>query len=134
MGLFTDFFGHGATEYHENTGFTPGILGLDDDVRNKLTNSQALPNTVTANKLTQVSDAVGNERAKTVKLRRLAQRQLRVQEALIQQLEEQANYAAEAAKNQLTYRRILTKHSQNLATHALDVTLVNAENTEINFT
>lgn len=127
MGVFSDFFGTNGTEYNENTGFRPGVLGLDNAVREKLTNTQTLPNTVTANRLASVSDSVGEERAKTIKIARLAQRQLSVQEAMIRQLEEQVAYSAAAAANQLKYRRLGTKHSQQLATHALDVSLTNAE-------
>ena len=122
-----DFFGSGHTEYQENTGFRPGVLGLDETVRNRLKNTENLPNTVTANRLAQISDLMGEEGAKVIKLRRLAQRNLRIQESQIDQLTEQATYSAESAKNQLTYRRILTKHSANLATHSLDVSLENAQ-------
>ena len=127
MGIFGDFFGSGHTEYNENTGFRPGVLGLDETVRNRLKSTEGLPNTVTANRLAQVSDLMGEEGAKVIKLRRLAQRNLRIQESQIDQLTEQATYSAESAKNQLRYRRILTKHSQNLATHSLDVSLENAQ-------
>ena len=122
-----DFFGAGHTEYQENTGFRPGVLGLDEAVRGRLKSTEGLPNTVTANRLAQISDLMGEEGAKVIKLRRLAQRNLRIQESQINQLEEQATYSAESAKNQLKYRRILTKHSQNLATHSLDVSLENAQ-------
>ena len=127
MGIFTDFFGSSHTEYQENTGFRPGILGLDEAVKGRLKNTENLPNTVTANKLAQVSDLMGEEGAKVIKLRRLAQRNLRIQESQINQLEEQATYAAASAANQLKYRRISTKHSQNLAVHSLDVSLENAQ-------
>ena len=70
---------------------------------------------------------MGEEGAKIIKLRRLAQRNLRIQQTQIDMLKEQADYGAESAKNQLTYRRILTKHSANLATHSLDVSLENAQ-------
>ena len=127
MGIFADFFGSGHTEYNENTGFRPGILGLDETVRGRLKSTENLPNTVTANRLAQVSDLMGEEGAKIIKLRRLAQRNLRIQQTQIDMLKEQADYGAESAKNQLTYRRILTKHSANLATHSLDVSLENAQ-------
>ena len=127
MGIFADFFGSGNTEYNENTGFRPGILGLDETVRNRLKNTENLPNTVTANRLAQVSDLIGEESAKVIKIRRLAQRNLRIQESQIDQLTEQATYSAAAAANQLKYRRILTKHSQNLAVHSLDVSLENSQ-------
>ena len=127
MGIFSDFFGSSHTEYQEQIGFRPGVLGLDETVRNRLKNTENLPNTVTANRLAQISDLMGEEGAKVIKLRRLAQRNLRIQESQIDQLTEQANYGAESAKNQLKYRRILTKHSQNLGVHSLDVSLENAQ-------
>ena len=122
-----DFFGAGHTEYNEQTNFRPGVLGLDETVRGRLKSTENLPNTVTANRLAQVSDLMGEEGAKVIKLRRLAQRNLRIQESQIDQLTEQATYSAESAKNQLKYRRILTKHSQNLGVHSLDVSLENAQ-------
>jgi len=128
MGIFSDFFGTSGTEYHENTGFRPGVLGLDDTVKGRLKTTEGLPNSVTANRLAQVGDQVGEESAKLIKLRRLAQRNLRIQQTQIDQLTEQANYSAEMAKYQLQYRKIVSKHGQKMATHALDVSLVNAEN------
>ena len=127
MGIFADFFGSSHTEYNEQTNFRPGVLGLDETVRGRLKSTENLPNTVTANRLAQISDLMGEESAKVIKLRRLAQRNLRIQQTQIDMLKEQADYGAESAKNQLTYRRILTKHSQNLATHSLDVSLENAQ-------
>ena len=127
MGIFADFFGSSNTEYNEQIGFRPGVLGLDETVRNRLKSTEGLPNTVTSNRLAQVSDLMGEEGAKVIKLRRLAQRNLRIQESQINQLEEQATYSAESAKNQLKHRRILIKHSQNLAVHSLDVSLENAQ-------
>ena len=127
MGIFSDFFGSNHTEYNEQIGFRPGVLGLDESVRGRLKSTENLPNTVTSNRLAQVSDLMGEESAKLIKLRRLAQRNIRIQETQIDMLAEQATYGAESAKNQLKYRRILTKHSQNLATHSLDVGLENAQ-------
>ena len=127
MGIFADFFGSSHTEYNEQIGFRPGVLGLDESVRGRLKTTENLPNTVTANRLAQVSDLMGEESSKLIKLRRLAQRNLRIQQTQIDMLKEQADYSAEAAKNQLTYRKILTKHSQNLGVHSLDVSLENAQ-------